>query len=120
MTLPTPTQEYPSDILDAADDALGQWTIDDGSVFQFEQCRNSVAAAILAERQRDRWKPIEEAEAGRCLMWVANGGLHGKGHVSFGNVFVYEDHRTYRPDGHRGSWNVTHYMTIPTMSKGGE
>ena len=65
------------------------------------------------------WRPIETAPEGRCLMWVADGGERGRGGISFGRVFIYEDSRAYRPDGHTGEWNVTHWMPVPDGTDGG-
>lgn len=56
------------------------------------------------------WLPIETAPEGRCIMWVADGKPMGEGGVAVnGTVYVYPDHRSYRPDGFHGKWNVTHW-----------
>ncbi|MCG7507036.1 hypothetical protein [Mesorhizobium retamae] len=44
--------EIPEDVATQARIAISGWTIDDGTVFQFDQCAHSVARAILAERKR--------------------------------------------------------------------
>lgn len=44
--------EIPADIMKAAREAIEPWTIDDGTVYQFDECALSVARAILAERER--------------------------------------------------------------------
>lgn len=44
--------QIPDDVMEAATRALGEWTIDDGSHYQFHMCATSVARAILQERER--------------------------------------------------------------------
>lgn len=44
--------DIPEDVMKAACEALGEWTIDDGTVFQFAECAKSVARAIMEERER--------------------------------------------------------------------
>jgi len=46
------SETIPEDIRDAARRAIEGWTIDDGTTRQFEACAESVARAILAERER--------------------------------------------------------------------
>ncbi|QAZ46779.1 hypothetical protein [Mesorhizobium sp. Pch-S] len=44
--------EIPEDVMQRAKNTLAGWTIDDGTISQFDECAKSVALAIMAERER--------------------------------------------------------------------
>lgn len=63
-----------------------------------------------------QWQDISTAPEGRCLLWVADGGMtkDEPGIASFGTVYRYDDgEMNARPDGYHGKWKVTHWMPIP-------
>ena len=78
------------------------------------------------------WQPIDEApateaheDAERLLVWVADGGLDGKGQMAFGRVFGSKrtGGRRVVAEGFHGNWNITHYMpefSAPDVSVGTE
>ena len=65
------------------------------------------------EPDANGWMPIETAPEGRCLMWVLGLGTKGEAASGFGYVWVYPDHRSYRPEGCHGDWTVTHWQPLP-------
>ena len=66
------------------------------------------------------WQPIETAPASspddddqpRLVLWIADGGVHGRGCAAFG--YVYTRRRTkgriIRAEGFIGDWQITHWM----------
>lgn len=108
--------EIPEDIMQAARDLVGDYL--DISDRRNAQLAKFVAKAILAERQRDQWQPIETAPKDGTIILVAlhewndPANRHVFEVVSWaGDCWSSEAYPIYPP---------THWMPLPAAPKGGE
>lgn len=114
--------EIPEDIMQAAEDALDNVLCNDirasGTPELFRKdCIHDIAAAILADRQRDQWQPIETAPKTGFFL------VHSPDHAGIPMTVKAEIFHEGRKPGtpHHLSFNhFQHWMPCPPEPKGGE